>query len=312
MTGPGRSSSAPIVVSAEVGGAVASGAPVVALESTIFSEFGLPSPANREALDRVLAALGRHGAVPALTAVLDGLCRVGVESDAYDRICGPAVKVAARDLGKAIAENTPYGATTVSASVTLAAAAGVSVFATGGIGGVHRGADQTGDISADLGAIARHPVVTVTAGAKVFLDLRRTVEHLEMLSVPVIGFGTDEFPAFHARTSGVGLSARVDTAAEAAAIARAHWALGGGGVVLACPIPEEHAIDADELQAAVDRAIERVSAQGDGPVGPDVTPAILAELASVTGGDSVVANLALAENNASVAAEVALALSLDR
>ena len=164
--------------------------PVVALETTIFSELGLPAPSNREALDRVIAAVTGGGAVPALTAVLDGELRVGIDEAAHDRLCGPARKVAARDLAVALAGGWDYGATTVSASVTLAAAAGIEVFATGGIGGVHRGWATTGDISADLPALARHPVVTVTAGAKVFLDLAATVEYLETASVPVVGWRT--------------------------------------------------------------------------------------------------------------------------
>lgn len=295
----------PVAISPLVADALASDRPVVALESTIFSEFGLPSPANREALRRVGAALVDRGALPALTAVLDGTARVGVDDAELDRICGPARKVAWRDLGVALARCYDYGATTVSATVALAQAAGVSVFATGGIGGVHRDDAVSGDVSADLDAIARHRVITVTAGAKVFLDLAKTVERLETLSVPVIGFGTDEFPAFHARSSGVGLSLRCDEPAEVAEIARHHWALGGGGVVVACPIPEAAAMNFGELQAAVDRALAGV---GDEARGPAVTPAILAELASVTDGRSVTANLALAENNAAVAAEIAAAL----
>ena len=208
-----------LVVSPEVATALADGAPVVALESTIFSTFGLPAPANREALNRCLAAVRAGGAVPAVTAVLDGVARVGLAPDDHDRILAGGVKVAERDLPVVIAQGAPVGVTTVSASLALAAAAGVSVFATGGIGGVHRGAEVTGDISADLGAIAAYPVVTVCAGAKAFLDLARALEHLETLGVPVLGWRTDEFPMFWCRSSGLPAPHRVEDAAAAVRVA---------------------------------------------------------------------------------------------
>lgn len=280
--------------------------PVVALESTIFSELGLPGPHNREALRRVLAAVEAGGAVPALTAVLDGRARVGLDPADHDRICGPATKVAARDLAVAVANHWSYGATTVSASVTLAARSGIEVFATGGIGGVHRGWATSGDISADLPALARHPVVTVTAGAKVFLDLPATVEYLETASVPVLGWRCDHFPAFHAPASEVRLTTRVEGAAEVAAIARAHWALGGGGIVVAVPVPDADGIPLDELDRLVERALADV---GEREVsGPAVTPQVLERLGTLSGGRTVAANLALAEHNAAVAAAVATAL----
>ncbi|MGA1261581.1 MAG: pseudouridine-5'-phosphate glycosidase, partial [Ilumatobacteraceae bacterium] len=175
-----------IRVSPEVADALADQRAVVALESTIFSNLGLPSPANREALTRCIAAVRAAGAVPAVTAVLDGVARVGLVDHEHDRILGAARKVAERDLAVAIGESWQFGATTVSASLALAARVGVQVFATGGIGGVHRGAELHGDVSADLPALARHSVVTVSAGAKSFLDLPRTLEMLETLSVPVI------------------------------------------------------------------------------------------------------------------------------
>ena len=197
------------VLSAEVAAAVADGRPIVAMESTIFSHLGLPSPANAEALTRCLAAVRAGGAVPAVTAVVDGVARVGIDESEHERILGPARKAAERDVPVAIAQRWPLGATTVSASVALAHAAGVSVFATGGIGGVHRGSEITGDISADLDAIARHPVVTVCAGAKAFLDLPRTLEYLETAGVPVLGWRHDDFPAFYTRSSGlVGAASR--------------------------------------------------------------------------------------------------------
>lgn len=287
--------------------ALAGNRPVVALESTIFSDLGLPSPANAEALERVIAAVSEGGATPALTAILEGVAHVGVGADRYGLICGPTQKVAARDIGSAIAKRYPYGATTVSASVTLAAAAGIRVFATGGIGGVHRGWESTGDISADLPALAANPVIAVTAGAKVFLDLPATLEYLETASVPVIGWRTDEFPAFHAPSSGLALTVRAESAAEVAAIAAAHWSLGGGGIVVAVPVPEADGIPLAELNALIsdalgDPAIAAVS-------GADVTPAVLDQLSTLSDGRTVTANLALAENNARVAAAIATAVA---
>ncbi|HKA05440.1 MAG TPA: pseudouridine-5'-phosphate glycosidase, partial [Acidimicrobiales bacterium] len=198
--------------------ALAAGRPVVAMESTIFSNLGLPAPANIEALDRCLAAVRAAGAVPAITAVLDGAARVGLDPTEHERICGPARKVAERDLAVAVAQGWPYGATTVSASLALSAAVGISVFSTGGIGGVHRNAEETGDVSADLDAIAHHPLVTVCAGAKAFLDLPRTLEELERIGVPVLGWRHDWFPAFYTRSSGLPVPHRVETADEVAAV----------------------------------------------------------------------------------------------
>lgn len=295
------------VLAPAVAAALEENRPIVALESTIFSDLGLPAPANAEALHRVVKAVTAGNAVPALTAIIDGVAFAGVDEEQHSLICGPTKKVAARDLGPAIAQRWPYGATTVSASVTLAAAAGIPVFATGGIGGVHRGWETTGDISADLPALAKHPVITVTAGAKVFLDLPATLEYLETASVPVIGWQTDEFPAFHAPSSGLPLSIRADSAGEVAAIAEAHWALGGGGVVVAVPVPEADGIPLDELNEMISGAL---SAPETAAVsGPAVTPAILGQLGSLSDGRTVTANLALAENNAVVAAKIASALA---
>jgi pseudouridine-5'-phosphate glycosidase len=293
-----------------VSDALASGRPVVALESTIFSELGLPAPSNIEALQRCQQAITKGGAVPALTSVLHGLATIGHADPAV--ICGPARKVAARDLGVAVGQGWTYGATTVSASVTLSAAAGIEVFATGGIGGVHRGwakngVDGSGDISADLGALARCPVVTVSAGAKVFLDLAATLERLETDSVPVLGWQCDEFPAFHARSSGLPIPHRVDNAEEVAAIARAHWQLGGGGILVVAPVPHEASLPLDRLETAVELALAEADRQG--VRGAAVTPVVLGALADATNGDSVPTNLALAENNAGVAAQIADALA---
>jgi pseudouridine-5'-phosphate glycosidase len=301
-------SGAGIVVAPEVAAALADGGPVVALESTIFSALGLPAPANGEALARCLDAVRRGGAVPALTAVLDGVARVGLDRGEHERILASAPrKAAARDLSVAIAQRWPLGATTVSASLTLAAAAGIGVFATGGIGGVHRGAEVSGDVSADLPAIAAHPVVTVSAGAKAFLDLGWTLEWLETNGVPVLGWRTDDVPAFYSRTSGLQVPHRVDAAADVAAVVAAHRALGGGGVLVVAPIPEDDEIPWVDVRAAIDGAL--ADAAGAEITGPPVTPFVLARIAAATEGRSVPANLALAEHNAAVAAEIAVALS---
>lgn len=292
---------------AEVQQALTEHRPLVALESTIFSELGLPAPHNRRALKRCVAAVEDRGAVPALTAVLDGEAVVGVSQDVHDRICGPTRKVAARDLPVAIAQQWPYGATTVSASVTLAHLAGCPVFATGGIGGVHRDVTSSGDISADLDALARHPVVTVSAGAKIFLDLARTVEYLETASVPVLGWQCDEFPAFHAPSSGIEVSHRVETGAEVSAIANAHWALGGGGVLVVAPVPSDDGLELPELVALSEQAEARTAA--DGISGAAVTPAVLGHLVELSNGRVIAANLSLAENNARIAAKIATALT---
>lgn len=290
----------------EVADALADGRAVVALESTIFSHLGLPSPANAEALERCTAAVRDGGAVPAVTAVLDGVARVGLDEAEHERILGPARKVAERDLAVALAQRWDVGATTVSASVALAAHAGVAVFATGGIGGVHRGAEITGDISADLDAMAHHPVVTVSAGAKAFLDLSRTLEYLETVGVPVLGWRTDDFPAFYTRSSGLRVPHRVEGAAEVAAV-HAHRSRASSGVLVAVPIPEADELDAEHLDAVLARALADCEAAGI--QGAAVTPFVLARIGEATAGRSVPANLALAEHNARIAAEIAVAIA---
>jgi pseudouridine-5'-phosphate glycosidase len=295
-----------LVVDPEVRDALAVGGAVVALESTIFSNLGLPTPHNADALERCLGAIRNGGAVPAVTAVLDGRARVGISPTEHERILGAAKKASARDLAVAIAQRWSFGATTVSASLMLAARAGIGVFATGGIGGVHRGAE--GDVSADLGAIASYPLVTVSAGAKAFLDLPRTLEHLEMLAVPVLGYRTDDFPSFTLRSSGLPVPQRVDAVEDVVGIVAAHRALGGtGGLLLAVPIPEHAALAPHDVEAATTRALEEAAARG--LAGPAVTPFVLEFLAQVTGGRTVAPNLALAENNAAVAAALAVALA---
>ncbi|MEE9417018.1 MAG: pseudouridine-5'-phosphate glycosidase [Acidimicrobiales bacterium] len=291
-----------VLVSDEVASALADGQPVVALESTIFSNLGLPSPANAEALERCTAAIEQGGGVAAITAVIDGVPRAGLLRSEHDRILGEAHKTAERELPIAVAQKWPVGATTVSASLFIAANAGIRVFATGGIGGVHRG--EADDVSADLVALASHRMVTVSAGAKNFLDLARTVERLETLGVPVLGMQTDWFPAFYARSSGVPIPMRVETPELAAAIAQAHFDLGrSGGVLVTVPIPQSEAIADELIDEAIERALRRAS--GDGLRGAAVTPYVLAAVAEATSGATLPANLSLAENNARVAVEIA-------
>jgi pseudouridine-5'-phosphate glycosidase len=293
-------------VSPEVADALRTQRAVVALESTIFSNLGLPSPANGEALQRCVAAIRSRGAVPAITAVLDGIARVGIAESEHERILGAARKVAERDLAIAIGERWAFGATTVSASLALAARAGIRVFATGGIGGVHRGAELHGDVSADLPALAHHPVVTVSAGAKSFLDLPRTVEMLETLGVPVVGYACSEFPAFTVQSSGIPLIHRVDDVGLLARIAHTRLQF-GGGMLVCTPVPTADALDADVMSASIERALR--AAANRGISGPGVTPVVLAEIASDTSGVAVRANLALAENNARLAASLAVDLT---
>jgi pseudouridylate synthase len=291
----------------EVAAALDAGRAVVALESTIFSTLGLPSPANHDALDRCLAAIRDLGAVPALTAVLDGVARVGIDPTEHHRILGPARKAASRDLALAVAQGWEFGATTVSASLTLAARVGIEVFATGGIGGVHRGAGTSGDISADLEALRTLPVVTTCAGAKAFLDLPRTLEHLESVGVPVLGWRCDEFPAFTTVTSGLPVPHRVETADEVAAVVRSARHLGQHhGVLVTIPVPVQHALSREVLEVATAEAL--ADAADAGIEGPGVTPFVLEHIARATDGRSIPANLALAEHNAAVAAEIAGAL----
>ena len=295
-----------LTLAPDVADAVAANRPVVALESTIFSNLGLPSPANRDALDRCIAAITKAGAVPAVTAVLDGVVRVGISESEHERILGPARKVAERDLAVAVGQSWPFGATTVSASVAIAALAGISVFATGGIGGVHRGAELTGDVSADLDALASWPVITVSAGAKAFLDLGRTLEYLETYGVPVLGWQHDDFPAFYTRSSGFRAPHRVEDAAEVARIFTARTRP-MTGMLVAVPIPVDAALDAATLDAVLRAALRE--ADDAAIVGAAVTPFVLGRIAEATAGQSVPANLALAEHNAEVAALIAVALA---
>jgi pseudouridine-5'-phosphate glycosidase len=284
-------------VAAEVAEALAAGRAVVALETSIVAQ-GLPEPQNLEAATACEAAIRAAGAVPATVAVLAGEVRVGLSRGELEALAHSrdAVKVSARDLGSAIARGQT-GATTVAATVRASRLAGVRFMATGGIGGVHRGRPE--DVSADLDEIARSPVAVFCAGAKLVLDLPLTLERLETLGVPVLGFGTDEFPAFYTRHSGLRVSGRVDAAVDAARAVEATWATGSQGIVVAVPPPQELA-DAETLVA-------RAVADTAGIEGPALTPAILARIAELSAGRSVEVNVELVVNNARVAAEAAVA-----
>ena len=293
-------------VSAGVADALAAGKPVVALESSVFAQ-GLPEPANRDACDRMLGAIARHGAVPAITAVARGELVVGLEDADLERFLARdgIVKVAARDLAAAATLGAD-GATTVSASLVLAARAGIRVFATGGIGGVHR--DAPFDESADLIELSRNQLVCVCAGAKAILDLRATSERLESLSVPVVGFGTDWLPEFYTAGVTIPVAWRVDSAEQVARLFERHLALGmPGAVLVGNPPPEDGRLSADGIRAAVEAALREL--RDSGVAGKEVTPALLASVERATAGKSVAMNVALLESNADLAARIAVALA---
>ncbi len=295
-------------ISAIVRAALAAGRPVVALESTVIAH-GLPFPQNLELARAMEEEVRAAGAVPATVGVVRGVPTVGMDDAAIMRFARAdgVLKVSRRDLGYAVAAGRD-GATTVAATMALAALAGVPVFATGGIGGVHRGARESWDISGDLTELARTPVLVVCAGAKAILDLPATLEHLETAGVPVLGLATDEFPAFYSVSSGLPVAARVETPAEAAAVWRAHRALGGGGgLLLAVPPPAEAALPPAQIEPVVQRALAQAAAAG--VRGQAVTPFLLAAVARETHGESLRANMALLRQNARVAAAVAAALA---
>jgi pseudouridylate synthase len=300
-----------LAVAPEVEAALAAARGVVALETTLVTH-GLPHPEGLQVAAAMEAAVREGGAQPATIGLLDGVLRVGLTPSELDRLAGTA-DVAKLNLGNlaAVAAAGKSGSTTVAATMLAAHRAGIEVFATGGIGGVHRDAGTTDDVSADLTALARFPVAVVCAGAKAVLDLRRTLERLETLGVPVYGLGTDAFPAFYRRDSGLRVDARFDTAAGLAAAVRAHFRLGlGTGVVVANPIPAEHEIP----QALYDRALARVLAEAEqeGVRGRAVTPYMLDRLRTLTEGQSVFSNRALLLANARAAGDLAVALVRSR
>ena len=292
-------------VAPEVAEALAAGKPVVALESTIISH-GMPYPQNVETALAVEKVVRDNGAIPATIAILNGRLKVGItpeEIDAFGKKGLQVIKASRRDVPVLVAKGED-GATTVATTMMIAAMGGVKVFATGGIGGVHRGAETTMDISADLEELAMTPVLVVCAGAKAILDLGLTLEYLETKGVPVIGYQTEELPAFYTRTSGFGVDYRLDTPAEIAAAWNAKLDLGlQGGVLVTNPIPEEYSMDPEYINKAIDEALEAQNAAG--VKGKESTPFLLAKVKEITGGDSLDSNIQLVFNNAKLAAQIA-------
>ncbi|MCI6358893.1 MAG: pseudouridine-5'-phosphate glycosidase [Clostridiales bacterium] len=295
-------------ISPEVQQALAEGRPVVALESTIISH-GMPYPKNVETAMLVEQTIRDNGAVPATIAILGGRLKAGLSPEEIEYLgkSGRAVaKVSRRDLPMIVARGAD-GATTVTTTMMIAHMAGISVFATGGIGGVHRGAETTMDISADLEELAQTPVMVVCAGAKAILDLGLTLEYLETKGVPVIGYGTDELPAFYTRESGLGVDARVDTPEELAAMFTAQRGMGlKTGMLVTNPIPAEYAMDKATIDAAIEQALRELREQG--VHGKETTPFLLARVVELTGGDSLESNIQLVLNNARLASKTAAAL----
>jgi pseudouridine-5'-phosphate glycosidase len=282
--------------------------PVVALESTIITH-GMPYPQNLETALAVEDVVRRHGATPATIAILNGRLMVGLaraELEALARAGADAAKASRRDVAVLIAEGGTAG-TTVATTMQIAALAGIPVFATGGIGGVHRGASESFDISADLTELARTPVAVVCAGAKSILDIPKTLEVLETNGVPVIGYRTDVFPAFFARESGCPVDHRLDTPQAIAEVMIVQRALGTGGMLIANPIPEADALDGAAIEARIAGAVEEANAKGVSRKA--LTPFLLQRLFELTGGRSLAANIALVKNNAALAAEIAVALA---
>lgn len=289
--------------------AIAAGRAVVALESTVIAH-GLPHPTNLETARLLEDDIRNSGAIPATIAIADGTAIIGADDELLQRLATePDVrKVSTRDLAPLLARGRSggLGATTVATTVEIAAAAGIAVFATGGIGGVHRGAERTFDVSADLGALARHPVCVVCAGAKLILDLPKTLELLETLGVPVVGFGTDELPAFYARSSGLVLPYRVEDAMGAARIAQVQLQR-GAGLLVAVPIPPDAALDAAVMEREVASAL--AAAAQAGVDGAALTPFLLTRMSDTTSGRTLAANVALLRNNARVASAIAQRLA---
>ena len=295
-------------IAPEVKSAVEAGKPVVALESTILSH-GMPYPENLTFAAEVERIIRAEGAIPATMAIIDGRMKVGLSAGELELMCkGENVaKVSRRDLPILLATGGT-GATTVASTMILASLAGIPVFATGGIGGVHRGAETTMDISADLQELAHTPVAVVCAGAKMILDIGLTLEYLETMGVPVLGYNTDQFPAFYCRKSGFGVDYTAKSPAEIAKIARTKWDLGlAGGMLIGNPVPEEYALDFDEMSAVIDKAL--AAAEKDHVHGKNITPYLLAHIVEYTGGKSLATNIQLAYNNARLAAKVAVELA---
>lgn len=296
-------------ISEEVQSALATGKPIVALESTIISH-GMPYPQNVETALLVEQTIRDNGAVPATIAIIGGRLKAGCTKEEIEYLGkkGKSItKASRRDLPVLIAREQD-GATTVTTTMIIAAMAGIKVFATGGIGGVHRGAETSFDISADLEELAQTNVMVICAGAKSILDLGLTLEYLETKGVPVIGFGTDELPAFYTRHSGFGVDYRIDSPSELAAVFKAKEACGvRGGMLVTNPIPEQYAMPLSTINAAIEQALAELQEQGI--KGKDCTPFLLARVAELTGGDSLESNIQLVLNNARLAAATACALN---
>ncbi len=301
-----------LTITNEVSTALAGGKPVVALESTIIAH-GMPYPANFEMAQDVEAIIREAGAVPATIAIIGGALKVGLTTAELKKFAvdGPEIiKVSTRDLPYVVAQKLD-GATTVASTMRIAAMASIHVFATGGIGGVHRGAEKSFDVSADMMEFAESNVAVVTAGAKAILDLALTLETLETLGVPVVGYGTDDFPAFYSRQSGYAVPMRCDTPQDVAKLMKAKWSIGlKGGIVVANPIPKSSEIIASEIAPVIEKAVAEAARQNIS--GKNVTPFLLAKLAEVTGGRSLKANLALVKHNVAVGAEIAKAYAAAR
>jgi pseudouridine-5'-phosphate glycosidase len=292
-------------LSPEVRQALAEGQPVVALESTIISH-GMPYPKNVETALRVEQTVRENGAVPATIAILNGKLKAGLTQAEIDLLGSrgkQVIKTSRRDIPFLLAKKQP-GATTVAATMIIADLAGIRLFATGGIGGVHRGAAETMDVSADLQELANTPVAVVCAGAKSILDIGLTLEYLETFGVPVVGFQTDEFPAFYTRRSGFGVDYRADSVEDLARVLKIKWESGlNGGVVIANPIPEKH----EPASAAIQQAMENALAEAGrlGIKGKEITPFLLSKIEALTAGESLRANVELVLNNAALAAKIA-------
>ena len=296
-------------IAPEVKEALNNDRPVVALESTIISH-GMPYPQNVETALNVEQVVRDNGAVPATIAIIGGRLKAGLAEEEIEYLgkAGTDVtKVSRRDLPIIVAKGMD-GATTVATTMMIAAMAGIKIFATGGIGGVHRGAQQTFDISADLDELAMTPVTVICAGAKAILDLPLTLEYLETKGVPVLGYGTSELAAFYTRSSGLGVDYRVDSPVELARMIHVKSELGlQGGILVANPIPEEYSMDPDVINGAIDRAVKE--AEENGIHGKETTPFLLAKVKDITGGDSLDSNIQLVYNNAALAARTAVELA---
>ncbi|MGC6532901.1 MAG: pseudouridine-5'-phosphate glycosidase [Flavobacteriales bacterium] len=298
----------PLDIAPEVAKALDAGRAVVALESTIIAH-GMPFPQNVETARALQDIIRVEGAVPATIAVMGGTYKVGLnDQDLHALATAESVrKLSRRDLPLALTSGE-IGATTVASTMIIAAAAGIRLFATGGIGGVHRGAEYTFDVSADLTELRQTSVAVVSAGAKAILDLPKTLEMLETFGVPVLGVGTDEFPAFYSRTSGLGVDVRMDAPEQIATFLKAKWSAGlAGGVLIANPVPESDALDAAEIESTIASAIAEAAAAGIG--GKQLTPFLLRRITELTAGQSLVSNVALVKNNARLAARIAVALA---